>query len=115
MSYNEGTTNLFYQNFKETGLPFTFVMLITVRWIVSISLHSTCNILIAANALCTAIFEPTLSIGLIIAISGINFIKVNTCFYLQFLPAFFGNLTLATMLAIGFDRVINILFASFWM
>ncbi|CAK5072844.1 unnamed protein product [Meloidogyne enterolobii] len=132
MSYNEGTTNLFYQNFKETGLPFTFVMLITVRWIVSMfgcllnlslvyitirtkSLHSTCNILIATNALCTAIFEPTLSIGLIIAISGINFIKVNTCFYLQFLPAFFGNLTLATMLAIGFDRVINILFASFWM
>ncbi|KAL7073542.1 hypothetical protein ACQ4LE_007067 [Meloidogyne hapla] len=132
MSYNEGTTNLFYQNFKETGLPFTFVVLITVRWIVSMfgcllnlslvyitvktkSLHSTCNELIAANALCTAIFEPTLAIGLIIAISGINFINLNTCFWLQILPAFFGNLTLATMLAIGFDRVVNILFASFWM
>ena len=78
-------------------------------------MHSTCNILLAANALCTAIFEPTLIIGVIIAVSGINFISVDTCFWLQVLPAFFGNLTLATMLAIGFDRVINILLASFWL
>ncbi|KAF7632661.1 G_PROTEIN_RECEP_F1_2 domain-containing protein [Meloidogyne graminicola] len=131
MSYNEGTTNLFYEHFKENGLPLSFVLLITLRCLISMfgcllnislvyitiktkTLHSTCNVLISINALCTAIFEPTLIIGLIISLSGINFIDLNSCFWLQVLPSFFGNLTLSTLVAIGFDRVVNIILSSFW-
>ncbi|KAI1718207.1 serpentine type 7TM GPCR chemoreceptor srsx domain-containing protein [Ditylenchus destructor] len=77
------------------------------------SLHGPCNVLIALNALCMAIYELSFEISMYVVATGINLITVMECFFWQFIPAFMKYFTLCLMLVIGLDRLICLLF-PFW-
>ncbi|KAI1711413.1 serpentine type 7TM GPCR chemoreceptor srsx domain-containing protein [Ditylenchus destructor] len=76
------------------------------------SLHGTCNLLIALNALFTAFFEFSHITELIIASAKLNPVPLSHCFWLQLFPLFGANCTIIFILFIGIDRLISIAFPT---
>jgi hypothetical protein len=73
-------------------------------------LHSRCQLLIAFSSL---VAIPTLcGIGFKFfpLITGINFLPLRTCYFIQLLPLFGGPLLSSSMLCIGIDRLLCVLF-----
>ncbi|KAI1715822.1 serpentine type 7TM GPCR chemoreceptor srsx domain-containing protein [Ditylenchus destructor] len=71
------------------------------------SIHGTCNILIALNALFTAFFEFSYITEFIITINKLNPVKLTLCFFLQLFPLFGANCATVFILFIGVDRFIT--------
>ncbi|KAI1693721.1 serpentine type 7TM GPCR chemoreceptor srsx domain-containing protein [Ditylenchus destructor] len=74
------------------------------------SLHGTCNLLIALNALFTAFFEFSYLTELIIASAKLNPVPLSQCFWLQLFPLFGANCTIIFILFIGIDRLLSTAF-----
>uniref|UniRef100_A0A915D873 G-protein coupled receptors family 1 profile domain-containing protein n=1 Tax=Ditylenchus dipsaci TaxID=166011 RepID=A0A915D873_9BILA len=71
-------------------------------------LHGPCNLLMALNAFCLAIFELSFLVSFYISVSGTNLVSLITCFYWLAVPSFMKYFTLCMMLVIGIDRLICI-------
>ncbi|KAI1711412.1 serpentine type 7TM GPCR chemoreceptor srsx domain-containing protein [Ditylenchus destructor] len=78
------------------------------------SLHGTCNLLIALNALFTAFFEFSYITELIIASTNnrSNPVTLSHCFWLQLFSLFGANCMIIFILFIGIDRLLSTAFPT---
>ncbi|KAI1711407.1 serpentine type 7TM GPCR chemoreceptor srsx domain-containing protein [Ditylenchus destructor] len=76
------------------------------------SLHGTCNLLIALNALFTAFFEFSYITELVIHSAKLGPVPLSHCFWLQLFPLFGANCTVPLILFIGIDRLLSIAFPT---
>ncbi|KAI3419202.1 hypothetical protein GPALN_006954 [Globodera pallida] len=74
------------------------------------NLQRTCNLLIAMDSAFLALYQLNALITFLIALFGINFVPVSTCFYLQALPIFSVMMSFCVMFQIGLERLANVLF-----
>uniref|UniRef100_A0A183BX54 G_PROTEIN_RECEP_F1_2 domain-containing protein n=1 Tax=Globodera pallida TaxID=36090 RepID=A0A183BX54_GLOPA len=94
--------------FSSIGILFNAILVIaTVK---ARNLRSICNLLIAMDSAFLAQFQLNALITFLIALFGINFVPVSTCFYLQALPIFSVMMSFCVMFQIGLDRLANVLF-----
>ncbi|KAF7636610.1 hypothetical protein Mgra_00004008 [Meloidogyne graminicola] len=77
------------------------------------TLHGRCNILLAFNSLTITPLLLFSGVKFIILFSGINYIKLKTCYYFAFIPLIGVGLATSSQLCIGIDRLISVLF-PFW-
>uniref|UniRef100_A0A914IDP4 G-protein coupled receptors family 1 profile domain-containing protein n=1 Tax=Globodera rostochiensis TaxID=31243 RepID=A0A914IDP4_GLORO len=87
-----------------------FNAILVVATLKAKSLRSICNLLIAIDSAFLALYQLNTLITLLIALFGINFVSVYTCFYLQALPTFSALMSLCVMFQIGLERFANVLF-----
>ncbi|KAH7699990.1 hypothetical protein AAVH_32896, partial [Aphelenchoides avenae] len=69
------------------------------------SLHGICNVLIAMNAFCTAIYQVSFVISFAVVVDGRNLISLRLCYWLQVVPVFMKYFTLCQLIFIGIDRL----------
>ncbi|KAF7627338.1 G_PROTEIN_RECEP_F1_2 domain-containing protein [Meloidogyne graminicola] len=74
------------------------------------TLNSSCNYLIAIDALFTSIYQSSNSISMYIVLTGINFINLDICFYLMIYSIFSITMSLCSTFFIGFDRLLSVIF-----
>ncbi|KAI3419201.1 hypothetical protein GPALN_006953 [Globodera pallida] len=74
------------------------------------NLRRICNLLIAMDSAFLALYQLNALITFLIALLGINFVPVSTCFYLQALPTFSVLMSICMMFQIGTERLMNVLF-----
>uniref|UniRef100_A0A914I2U5 G-protein coupled receptors family 1 profile domain-containing protein n=1 Tax=Globodera rostochiensis TaxID=31243 RepID=A0A914I2U5_GLORO len=115
----------YYIAFQRDGVPLGFTVLVVVRFIIAIigvvfnacllyvavttyALQGSCNFLIAFNAFCLVMFLPFMGVG----VFKCSFVPIQTCFWWQFIPMFFGNLFIISTLAIAIDRLLSVLFSA---
>uniref|UniRef100_A0A183BT19 Xanthine permease n=1 Tax=Globodera pallida TaxID=36090 RepID=A0A183BT19_GLOPA len=115
----------YYIAFQRDGVPLEFTVLVVVRFIIAIigvlfnacllyvavntyALRGSCNFLISFNAFCLVMFLPFMGVGVFKS----SFVPIQTCFWWQFIPMFFGNLFIISTLAIAIDRLLSVLFSS---
>uniref|UniRef100_A0A915E7V4 G-protein coupled receptors family 1 profile domain-containing protein n=1 Tax=Ditylenchus dipsaci TaxID=166011 RepID=A0A915E7V4_9BILA len=118
-----------YETYGKSGFSLVLFLLVSVKSLVALSgflsnlflvfvtmkhksLHGSCNILIALNSLCCALFELSGLAAFGITITGLNFIPMDICSYILFLPLTGANCNLIFSLFIGIDRLLCI-FAPF--
>ncbi|CAK5079410.1 unnamed protein product [Meloidogyne enterolobii] len=83
---------------------------ITISHSIFRSLNSSCNYLIAIDALFTAIYQTSNSISMYVVLTGINFINLDICFYLLIYCILSNTMSLCLTFFIGFDRLLSVLF-----
>jgi hypothetical protein len=71
-----------------------------------------CNFLIAVDALCVAIYQPSFLLSFLVLASGVNLVPFPVCFYAQLIPSFMKYFACGLMVAIGLDRLKSVLFVS---
>uniref|UniRef100_A0A1I8C0X4 G_PROTEIN_RECEP_F1_2 domain-containing protein n=1 Tax=Meloidogyne hapla TaxID=6305 RepID=A0A1I8C0X4_MELHA len=116
-----------YDIFANYGPSFVLITFVGIRWFISVvgtifnlllfwitftdkSLNSSCNYLIAMDALFTAIYQTSNSISLYIVLTGINFINLDICFYLMIYSILSITMSLCLTFFIGFDRLLSVVF-----
>nr|CAD2168820.1 unnamed protein product [Meloidogyne enterolobii] len=116
-----------YDTFASAGISYILIVFVGIRWFISIvgcifnfvlfwitikdkSLNSSCNYLIAIDALFTAIYQTSNSISMYVVLSGINFINLDICFYLLIYCILSNTMSLCLTFFIGFDRLLSVLF-----
>uniref|UniRef100_A0A914HQE9 Uncharacterized protein n=1 Tax=Globodera rostochiensis TaxID=31243 RepID=A0A914HQE9_GLORO len=77
------------------------------------SLHSPCKILIALYAFFASFLLFGNCVKFVIFVFGINYITLQTCFYIQIVPLIGSAITVTLQLCIGLDRLIGVIF-PFW-
>uniref|UniRef100_A0A914IGG1 G-protein coupled receptors family 1 profile domain-containing protein n=1 Tax=Globodera rostochiensis TaxID=31243 RepID=A0A914IGG1_GLORO len=87
-----------------------FNAILVVATVKAKNLRSICNLLIAIDSAFLALFQLSALIAFLIALFGINFVPVSTCFYLQALPIFSVMMSFCVMFQIGLERLANVLF-----
>ncbi|KAL3085793.1 hypothetical protein niasHT_034201 [Heterodera trifolii] len=119
----------FFGVFPNNQLPFAFLLTVGIRWaigslgfLLNFSLvyvtwrtktfRQLCNCLIAVNALFSGLFGLSLSIGLAFALTGHPFMFEGPCAVVQTVPLLCRNVGLSSLFWIGFDRLVNALFAN---
>ncbi|KAL3087342.1 hypothetical protein niasHT_026864 [Heterodera trifolii] len=119
---NDSSKNNNYAIFQRDGVPLAFLALIVIRFLIAIigilfnasllyvavntyDLQGSCNFLIAFNAFCLVIFMPFMSIS----VFNHSLMPVQTCFWWELVPMFFGNLFMVSTLAVAFDRLLSVL------
>uniref|UniRef100_A0A914CEW2 G-protein coupled receptors family 1 profile domain-containing protein n=1 Tax=Acrobeloides nanus TaxID=290746 RepID=A0A914CEW2_9BILA len=73
-------------------------------------LQTTCNWLIAINALADGGTQLAQYVLTYYLFTGINYVELKTCWHLQFIPYMFFSSTLIVTILVGIDRLITILF-----
>uniref|UniRef100_A0A914NYE5 G-protein coupled receptors family 1 profile domain-containing protein n=1 Tax=Meloidogyne incognita TaxID=6306 RepID=A0A914NYE5_MELIC len=116
-----------YDTFASAGISYILIVFVGIRWLISIvgcifnfvlfwitikdkSLNSSCNYLIAIDALFTAIYQTSNSISMYVVLSGFNFINLDICFYLMIYSILSNTMSLCLNFFIGFDRLLSVLF-----
>uniref|UniRef100_A0A915CYR7 G-protein coupled receptors family 1 profile domain-containing protein n=1 Tax=Ditylenchus dipsaci TaxID=166011 RepID=A0A915CYR7_9BILA len=116
-----------YNMSKDAGVSPTLILIVGSRWSIGMvasffnaslvyvtiknrSIHNPCNIFLAFNALYCFVYELGHNASMFIVLTGINFIELQQCFYLQSV-SLFGILIVPWLaLAIGVDRLVSIIF-----
>ncbi|KAL3082775.1 hypothetical protein niasHS_010577 [Heterodera schachtii] len=121
-----------YERFKDSGVSWELVALIGCKALVCLvgvvlnltivhvtvktkTLRGACNVQIALNGLSTAIQECSAFVTFAIVVSGLNFIPLRICAFIQFLPLFCTIFTNGVSFSIGIDRLFSILFPIWYM
>ncbi|KAF7629150.1 G_PROTEIN_RECEP_F1_2 domain-containing protein [Meloidogyne graminicola] len=117
-----------YDIYVNSGPSLILIIFVGIRWLISIigflfnfllfwitikdksTLNSSCNYLIAIDALFTSIYQSSNSISMYIVLTGINFINLDICFYLMIYSIFSITMSLCSTFFIGFDRLISVIF-----
>uniref|UniRef100_A0A914DWA2 G-protein coupled receptors family 1 profile domain-containing protein n=1 Tax=Acrobeloides nanus TaxID=290746 RepID=A0A914DWA2_9BILA len=73
-------------------------------------LQTTCNWLIALNAIADGGTQLSNYISTYFLISGINYVDLRTCWHLQFIPYMFFSSTMIITILVGIDRLLIVLF-----
>nr|CAD2154413.1 unnamed protein product [Meloidogyne enterolobii] len=124
---NLNTPATLYDTFASSGISYILIVFVGIRWLISIvgcifnfllfwitikdkSLNSSCNYLIAIDALFTAIYQTSNSISMYVVLSGFNFINLDICFYLMIYSILSNTMSLCLNFFIGFDRLLSVLF-----
>uniref|UniRef100_A0A914HRZ4 G-protein coupled receptors family 1 profile domain-containing protein n=1 Tax=Globodera rostochiensis TaxID=31243 RepID=A0A914HRZ4_GLORO len=74
------------------------------------SLHSPCKILIALYAFFASFILFGNCVKFVIFVFGINYITLQTCFYIQIVPLIGSSIAVMLQLCIGIDRLIGVIF-----
>lgn len=74
------------------------------------SLHGTCNLFIAFDALAIAVYQCSNTISFYVVLSGKNFIPLGTCMPLLVYAVLAISLNLCATFLVGLDRLISVLF-----
>lgn len=101
---------------KKIGFLNDFSFLMVFIRIFS-TLHHSCNILIAINALSDIGHQLGVWVLAYHIFSGKMFISQETCFYLQLIPNFFYHIGIFLTLWIGIDRLSSVtipLYYKYW-
>ncbi|KAF7629149.1 G_PROTEIN_RECEP_F1_2 domain-containing protein [Meloidogyne graminicola] len=117
-----------YDIYVNSGPSLILIIFVGIRWLISIigflfnfllfwitikdksTLNSSCNYLIAIDALFTSIYQSSNSISMYIVLTGINFINLDICFYLMIYSIFSITMSLCSTFFIGFDRLLSVIF-----
>ncbi|KAH7699576.1 hypothetical protein AAVH_33317, partial [Aphelenchoides avenae] len=78
------------------------------------ALHGKCNVLIALNALACAVHELSYVLTFVIAVTGVNLIPLQECYWILLAPAFAKYFTLCLLIFIGIDRLKSALLLHGW-
>lgn len=73
------------------------------------SLRTHCHILIALNALCDTLTMIGLYLPIFLTLSGINYMKLDVCWFIEAIPYFGMNAAVIFTLTIGIDRLYSVL------
>ncbi|KAI1731304.1 serpentine type 7TM GPCR chemoreceptor srsx domain-containing protein [Ditylenchus destructor] len=131
MSHNDNLQNPFYEKYRDAGVSLPLVSVLGVRYLIALtgvifnmnlvyvtvrnrSLRGSCNLLLAINAFSTALFQFTYHYPIILALTGINFIPLLPCFYMQIFSIIGVNMMITVNVLIGFDRLLCVLFPTWY-
>uniref|UniRef100_A0A914L6W1 G-protein coupled receptors family 1 profile domain-containing protein n=1 Tax=Meloidogyne incognita TaxID=6306 RepID=A0A914L6W1_MELIC len=73
------------------------------------SLRGPCNLLLALGALFEFFYLFGFTIPFLLALTTINFIPLQTCFYIQAIPLISLFASVNTVLFVGIDRLLNVI------
>nr|CAD2182049.1 unnamed protein product [Meloidogyne enterolobii] len=73
------------------------------------SLRGPCNLLLALGALFDFFYLFGFTIPFLLALTTINFIPLQTCFYIQAIPLISLFASVNTVLFVGIDRLLNVI------
>uniref|UniRef100_A0AC34RIH0 G-protein coupled receptors family 1 profile domain-containing protein n=1 Tax=Panagrolaimus sp. JU765 TaxID=591449 RepID=A0AC34RIH0_9BILA len=124
--YMDGTGNEFYQKYKDVGviwiampaltLIILFVLIgfwgngnIVIATWRNKALHGPCNYLLAISAAVDSLHGLSQFVQASIFYTGINFIPLKLCVFLQTLPLTGLNFGIILILLIGIDRVLSVM------
>nr|CAD2163548.1 unnamed protein product [Meloidogyne enterolobii] len=114
------TTHINPQFYSDLFLP------AFIKWIISLpgiinnlalicvtfrekSLRGPCNLLLALGALFDFFYLFGFTIPFLLALTTINFIPLQTCFYIQAIPLISLFASVNTVLFVGIDRLLNVI------
>ena len=89
---------------------FNILMFLFKKYHYCRKLHTICSYLIALDCLCLALFQLHPISTAFIFYSGIHFITAEACFWIQAIPTFCIHVQFGSMILIGLERLLNILF-----
>jgi hypothetical protein len=72
------------------------------------ALHSQCHILIALTAYCDMSTMIGLYLPVFLTLSGINYMGLQTCWFIEVIPYFGMNAAVILTLSIGIDRLYSV-------
>uniref|UniRef100_A0A183BYM8 G_PROTEIN_RECEP_F1_2 domain-containing protein n=1 Tax=Globodera pallida TaxID=36090 RepID=A0A183BYM8_GLOPA len=93
---------------SSVGILFNAILVVAI--VKAKNLRSICNLLIAMDSAFLAMFQLNALITFLIALFGINFVPVSTCFYLQAVTMFAVLMSFCVMFQMGLERLANVLF-----
>uniref|UniRef100_A0A914EIB5 G-protein coupled receptors family 1 profile domain-containing protein n=1 Tax=Acrobeloides nanus TaxID=290746 RepID=A0A914EIB5_9BILA len=73
------------------------------------SLRTPCHIFIASNAFCDMLSQIGLYIPVFLTLSGINYMELQICWFMEVIPYCGVNAAVILTLSIGLDRLYSVL------
>uniref|UniRef100_A0A914IGG5 G-protein coupled receptors family 1 profile domain-containing protein n=1 Tax=Globodera rostochiensis TaxID=31243 RepID=A0A914IGG5_GLORO len=87
-----------------------FNAILVVATVKAKKLRSICNLLIAMDSAFLGLYQLNALITFLIALFGINFVTISTCFYIQVVPMFAVLMSFCVVFQMGLERLANVLF-----